>query len=149
LCPSTTANYLGLELDMDALEAHLPHDKLDYLRSPLQGWLDHHSCSLCKLQELTGFLQFCSQVIPHLHGFLCCLIDFSCTFKSQYLVCHLPASALADIRWWYTYAASWNGVCLISPSYLSVHVYTNASGTKGIGGIHEDNWFSSRVPHQF
>jgi Reverse transcriptase (RNA-dependent DNA polymerase) len=149
LRPSTQTEYLGLELDTVAMEARLPADKLLYLRDLLQLWTDRRHCSLRDLQQLIGFLQFCSQVIPHSRAFLRRLISFSMTFCSQYSVRYLPAYAQAEIRWWRTYALAWNGVRIIIPSYHVLHVFTDASGRKGIGGIFEDEWFSSRVPRRF
>ena len=149
LRPSTQTEYLGLDLDTLAMEARLPADKLLYLRDLLRLWTKRRRCSLHDLQQLIGFLQFCSQVIPHSRAFLRRLISFSMTFRSQYAVRHLPAYALAEIRWWRTYASAWNGIHIIAPSYQVLHVFTDASGRKGIGGIFEDEWFSSRVPRRF
>ena len=63
--PCTAIEFLGLQLDSEAMEACLPLDKLNYLQDLLDSWELHSSCSLKELQELTGFLQFCAQVIPH------------------------------------------------------------------------------------
>jgi hypothetical protein len=71
------------------------------------------------------------------------------TFQSPFTVRQVPAYVLADIVWWHTYALTWNGIRLITPSYPTVHVYTDASRTKGIGGIHGSLWFSSRVLRHF
>jgi hypothetical protein len=128
------------------MEARLPEEKLSYLRTLLLEWLARRSCSLHDLQHLVGFLQFCSQVIPHSRAFLRRLINFSTTFKSRHAIRHIPAYARAEIRWWLVYTWKWNGVCLITPPRETVHVYTDESGKKGIGGIFENEWFSSRVP---
>ena len=84
------------------MEVRLPANKLLYLWDLLQLWTNQHHCSLRDLQQLIGFLQFCSQVIPHSQAFLCHLISFSMTFWSQYTVWYLPAYSLADICWWHT-----------------------------------------------
>jgi hypothetical protein len=131
------------------MEARLPNEKLGYLRDLLLEWLSHRRCSLRDLQQLIGFLQFCSQVIPHSRAFLRRLINFSTTFKSHRAIRHLPAYARAEIRWWHVYAFRWNGVRLIAPLCETVHVYTDASGKKGIGGIFGREWFSSRIPRRF
>ena len=54
LCPSTQVEFLGLQLDTVAMEAHLPGDKLLYLRNLLLEWLDCCSCLLLDLQQLVG-----------------------------------------------------------------------------------------------
>ena len=148
--PGTLLEFLGLELDSQLMEARLPADKLEFLRSELTSWLSRRSCSLREIQELTGYLQFCSQVIPSSRAFIRRLIDFSTTFPSHSLQSrrHIPSSARADLKWWHSLAASWNGIQLIPSSRVVHDVYTDASGTKGIGGVFGLEWFASRVPRR-
>ena len=82
ICPTTRLEFLGLELDSQAMEAHLPVKKLGYLRELLDSWMEHKACFLKELQELVGFLQFCAQVIPH--GRIRSLINFSMTFNDDF-----------------------------------------------------------------
>src|SRR5882724_6961759 len=147
--PCTVIEFLGLELDSDAMEARLPKDKLTYLREMLENWKLRSTCSLKEVQELTGFLQFCAQVIPCARAFICRLINFSTTFLSDFARRHIPAYARADLRWWSTYADSWNGVQILEMTRPTIQIYTDASGVKGLGGIHEDRWFSTRCPRRF
>ena len=133
--PCTTLEFLGLELDSQAMEAHLPKDKLEYLHTVLANWSSKPRCTLRELQELIGFLQFASQVVPHARAFIRRLIDFSCTFRSPYAVRSIPKYARADLTWWTTFIPSWNGIRLITPSRPVIHIYTDASGAKGIGGV--------------
>jgi hypothetical protein len=147
--PCTELEFVGLEIDTIAMEARLPQDKLAFLRETLDDWLSKKAVHLRELQALIGFLQFASQVIPHSQAFIRRLINFSMTFQSPFSTRHIPAYAFADVVWWRSFAFAWNGVRLISPSYPTLHVYTDASGTKGIGGIHGSSWFSSRVPRRF
>jgi len=62
--------FLGLELNSEAMEACLPADKLDYLQDLLETWESRSMCSLREIQELVGFLQFCIQVIPYAQTFI-------------------------------------------------------------------------------
>ena len=144
--PCTCLEFLGLEIDTICMEARLPPGKLCYLWEILDSAIVAGSMSLVQVQELTGFLQFASQVIPHSRAFLCQLIDFSMTFASPFMYRRVPAYARADIHWWHSFAHIWNGVHFISPSQHTVHVYTNASSMKGIGGILGNKWFSPHVP---
>ena len=70
ILPTTCLEFLGLELDSEAMEARLPQDKLIYLHTYILDWQARSSCSLRDLQELIGFLQFCAQVIPHSRTFI-------------------------------------------------------------------------------
>ena len=145
--PCTHIEFLGLELDSVSMEARLPVDKLTYLKELLAYWLTKHSASLVEVQELVGFLQFASQVIPQSRS--CCLIDFSSKFRSQFVQLHIPASTHHDLVWWKVFCDPWNGVQVLSPVQPSVCIYTDASGRKGLGGIFGSEWYSSRVPCHF
>jgi hypothetical protein len=146
--PCTHLEYLGLTIDTTAMEARLPADKLAYLHNILDAAIRSPALSLKQIQELVGFLQFSAQVIPHSRPFIRRLIDFSMTFKSPFSRRRTPAYARADLRWWHSFCNVWNGIRLIQPTLPTVHVYTDASGRKGIGGIFDQRWFSARVPRR-
>ncbi len=78
--PSTVIEFLRLILDSIKMEAQLPDIKLVYLQELLQSWMSHHSCSFHDLNKLTGYLQFCSQVIPMSRAFIQAMHDFSSSF---------------------------------------------------------------------
>ena len=147
--PATQIEFLGLELDSVAMEARLPPDKLVFLKSLLQDWSVKRLACLREVQELAGFLQFVSQVIPCSRSFLRRIIDFSMRFQSPFQRLYITKGVKADIHWWRTFCTPWNGVRLLSPSLPVVDVHTDASGRKGIGGICQSEWFSSRVPRRY
>ena len=74
--PTTCVEFLGLELDSESIGARLPTDKLTYLRETLINWMTCSQCSLKELQEIIGYLQFCTQVVPHGRTFIRGLINF-------------------------------------------------------------------------
>ena len=147
--PTTQIEFLGLELDSVAMEARLPPDKLVFLKTLLQDWSTKRLVRLREVQELAGFLQFVSQVIPCSRSFLRRIIDFSMKFRSPFQKLHVAKGVKADISWWQTFCSPWNGVHLLKPSVPSVTVHTDASGRKGIGGVCNNEWFSSRVPRRY
>jgi hypothetical protein len=112
--PATQLAYLGLDLDTIAMEVRLPPEKLTYLL------------------ELTGFLQFSSQVVPTSRAFLRSPYDFSIQFKTSFTRRRIPKSARHDIEWRHRFASQWNGVRFFSPSRHTIHVHTDASGIKGL-----------------
>jgi len=95
------------------------------------------------VQEIIGYLQFCAQVVPHGRTFIRGLINFSMKFPSDFALRHIPVYALADIQWWLAYAQAWNGVQILDQPKPTLHVYTDASGLKGLGGTFGDKWFST------
>ena len=70
-------------------------------------------------------------------------------FCSPFQKLHVGWGVKADIYWWHTSCVPWNGVCLLVPSLPSAKVYTDANGRKGIGGVYQSHWFSSRVPCRY
>ena len=93
---------------------------------------------LKEVQELAGFLQFCAQVVPHGHTFIRGLMNFSKTFSNEFTLKYIPAYVHSDIHWWSMYACYWNSVQLLEPQKAMLYVYTDTSGTKGLGLIFED-----------
>ncbi len=146
--PSTLIKYLGILLDSIKMEAHLPDTKLAFLRELLYAWKLRHTCSLHDLNELTGYLQFCSQVIPTSHAFIRSMHDFYSTFRSPFTQRWIPKLVRIDLDWWLNTAIHWNGISLIKPDRDTIHIYMDASGSKGIGGMFAEQWFSTHTPHR-
>lgn len=145
--PVTTIEFLGLELDSLSMEARLPRDKLLALRAELQFWSLRDTCTLLELQSLLGYLHFCLQVIPYSRSFLRRLINFSTTFPTSFVVRRIPLAAKKDLRWWLEHSLAWNGIQLVKDGGGElVEVFTDASGTKGIGGSWDREWFSLLPP---
>ncbi|CAK5284821.1 unnamed protein product [Mycena citricolor] len=128
------------------MEARLPGEKLEYLRELLDSWTRRTHAQLHDVQELTGFLQFASQVIPTARAFLCGLYDLQNKFSSPFARRRISQSARRDIAWWSAFSADWNGIRFIAPQRRILHVWTDASGTKGLGGHFGSRWFSVHFP---
>jgi hypothetical protein len=69
-------------------------------------------------------------------------------FTSPSVKRRLPYSARADLEWWKNIVTEWNGIHFISPERNMVHIYTDASGTKGTGGVFGNEWFPRRTPRR-
>lgn len=147
--PSTTIEYLGITLDSVAMEARSPADKHTFLIDLLDSWHTRVHCTLQELQELTGFLQFTSQVIPLSRAFLRTLYTFSSSFSSRNVRRRITSAVRRDLKWWSAVTKNWQGIHLLAPSRPTVHIFTDASGTKGIGGIFSTSWFATRVPRRY
>ena len=143
---TTQIEFLGLKLDFVMMEACLPPDKLVFLKGLLQDWSVKCFAGLREVQELAGFLQFVSQVIPCSQAFLHCIIDFSMKFQSPFQRLHVTRGVKADLFWWWAFCMPWNGVCLLNLPIPSVIVHKDASGRKGIDGVCASRWFSSHMP---
>ena len=61
--PVPCLDFLGFELDSEAMEIRLPQPKLAELRELIQSWLGRKSCTKKELQSLVGKLSHASRVI--------------------------------------------------------------------------------------
>ena len=60
----------------------------------------------------------------------------------------LTTQAKSDLRWWLVFLNNWTGIRLIRQHRRDLHVYTDASGAKGIGAWHGSNAFAIRMPRR-
>jgi len=122
---------------------------LQYLQDLVGSWSRRSHCWAREVEELAGYLQFASQIIPHSHAFIHSLYDFCSTFPSPFSLYKIPWTVRRDIEWWCKFVGEWNGVHFILPECNIIHVYTDASGTKGLRGIIGSEWFSVCTPQRY
>jgi hypothetical protein len=158
----TTADFLGLEIDTQAMEARLPADKQAKALSLVRTYLKRKSLTLLELQSVIGFLSFAAKVVPLGRPFLRRLYNALSSYKlrdtSGPQSRRITSSMRADLRWWLAFLPQWDGITLIRPSRRTYWVWTDAAGTKGLGGYYLNDpdepllnltparAFSARVP---
>jgi len=139
----TLVDFLGLEIDTIAMEARLPPDKHKRALSIVADTLQRKSISFHALEQLLGFLSFCCVVIPLGRPFLQQIFNLLNRKTHRLASIRISKAAKRDLYWWTLLLHQWNGVAVIhSISRPVITIYTDASGTKGIGGIWEDKAFS-------
>jgi hypothetical protein len=143
-------DFTGIELDSNKMEARLPSDKHDRASVAVQHLLQCGTTSPKVLQSTLGFLSFCTRVITLARPFLRNLFNFlqSVSHIHPLSIRRLPFKATIDLRWWTIFLQHWSGKRLIHQNRHIIHVYTDASGTKGIGGWWQNKAFSSRMPRR-
>ena len=145
-------DFTGIKLDSDQMLARLPQDKLDRTINAVQSTLQLGYTSFKSLRSTLSFLSFCARVIALGRPFLRNL--FNLARDLSYLPRpttrrRLSTEAIQDLRWWNTLLAKWNGIRLIHQDRTITHLYTDASGTKGIGGwCPGGHAFSTRIPRR-
>ena len=143
------ADFLGIELDTDAMQARLPPDKQARALAAVQSLLQLDRVTHCTLERLLGFLSFCTRVLPLGRPFLRNLFTFlnRLSHIHPHATARINAAAKRDLQWWSTFLPCWSGIQMISAAPRKhIHLYTDASGVKGIGGWFSSNAFSARVP---
>jgi hypothetical protein len=132
--------------------ARLPQDKLNRATKAVQDTLRLGYTSFKALRSMLGFLSFCARVVPLGRPFLRKLFNFArelSHLRRPTTRRRLSAEATQDLRWWLTLLSKWTGIRLIRNDRRVTHLYTDASGTKGIGGwCPGGHAFSTRVPRR-
>ena len=143
--PATELEFLGIILDSQKAEARLPQDKLSRLQDELTKWAKRKKATLAELQSLIGTLNFACKVIPPGRAFLQRIIQLTIGLTKPYHHVTLNADFHADIEMWKTFLVSWNGKAFFLNNFWEtsdqLHLFTDASGSLGFGGIYGTQWF--------
>lgn len=127
----TIVDFLGIELDTNSMQARLPEEKLQKAIKLVNSALKKKSIPLEELQTLVGFLAFASKVIVPGRAFLRRLYN---ALYSEVGIIRLSSPIKEDLRWWKNFLPQWNGIYLMQQSKPIVKIWTDASGSYGIGG---------------
>ena len=140
--PSTTIVFLGIVIDTVKQELRLPEEKLGRLQASLIEWEKRISCTRKELESFIGVLQHACRMIKPGRSFLRQAIALLSVTKHHYHYVRLNAEFRADLMWWRTFAAHWNGCSLIIHKNCQLHkVTSDASGSWGCGAWHNEKWF--------
>ena len=142
-----TVIHLGFEFDSINMEVRLPANKKTRALKSVQSLLSTKHVTFSDLEHSLGFLSHCCQVVPLGRPFLRSL--FALLHHNQnrrhFRRIHLSHEAKRDLRWWQYFLNSWSSISLIQISCQNHDVATDASGTKGIGGVYKRQVFSRRM----
>jgi hypothetical protein len=127
------AQFLGIELDTEAMEARLPADKLARARAQIRTMLHRSSVAYKELQSLVGLFSFASKVIIPGRPFLRRLYD---ALRREVFYLHVTPAIRADLEWWHLFLTRWNDLRLLRLTQDRPHIYmwADASSTRGLGG---------------
>ena len=147
--PADRLTFLGIEIDTQAGVLRLPPEKLVRLKAALVKWAAKKSCRRRQLESLIGTLQHASQVVRPGRSFLRQMIDLlrlPGATKGHHHI-RLNRGFRADLRWWCTFAESWNGVTVVPRSaYPTATVTSDASGGWGCGAWSGSSWWQLQWP---
>jgi len=140
--------HLGFEFDSVKMQVTLPSSKKQRALDAVESLLSSSTISVTALESALGFLSHCCQVVPLGRPFLRQLFSLlcQCSERRRFRKIRIPRAAKEDLRWWQKFLASWSAISIIQPSRSIYDVATDASGTKGIGGVHRGHVFSERTP---
>ena len=142
---TTCLTFMGLELDSISMEARLPLDKIEKLRTSLAQHARKRKIKLKELQSLLGLLNFCCKVVIPGRCFLRRLYDLTKSVSNPTHRITLTKESRKDIKAWQIFIDSFNGKQLLQEHRWvtsdSLHFHTDASGTLGYGAVFKTHWF--------
>ena len=133
--PSAQATFLGFRVDTEARQLRLPDEKLARMQELVRSWQGRRSCTRRDLQSLLGHLSHAATAVRPGRLFLRRLFGLLSTAARPHFRVRLNLMARADLAWWSFFLREWNGVSLFHPGAPSVHVYSDASGSRGCGAV--------------
>ena len=118
--PSTRIEFLGLVIDTTLMEIQLPVEKLNRYRTELEEWRDKTEANKIELQSLLGKLVHASRAISHGRSFYQHLLEALRDYNNNNYYddktqIKLTPYTRSDIKWWYQFIHTWNGIGLIPP----------------------------------
>jgi len=125
--------FLGIEINTEAMEARLLHDKHEKATALVNSTVAHHSVTHRNFETTVGFLLFASKVVPASCPFLCRLYD-ALTATSPTHNIRVSSDIKKVVSWWQRFLPPWNGIRLLHLPWQILRPWTDASGQKGIGG---------------
>ena len=132
--PATCITFLGIEVNSAAGVLRLPQDKVKIMQEALWLWGHKKSCTRKELESLIGSLQHACWVMRPGRSFMHRMIDLLSVAKCPHHHVRLNHEFRADLWWWATFAAHWNGIALLPHlSPPTITVTSDASGQWGCG----------------
>jgi hypothetical protein len=150
----TRVNHLGFEVDTVSMTATLSENKRNRAIKLLSSLINRKAVAATTLEHLLGFLSHCCEVVPvgrpflrHLFNSLA-IANSSDRDRNPYRYTHLSRHARRDMLWWLVFLQHWSCISIIQIKRPLHELWTDASGTKGIGGIYLTHLFSAHVPRR-
>lgn len=138
--PTTKLIFLGIEIDSVDMCLRLPEDKLSQVRQELSLFAARKRASKKQLQSLAGKLNFCASVVYGGRVYSRRIIDALNRLKADNHKVMLCGSIKADIAWWQSFMANFNGKSLLLDKVPIKSVFTDSCNLAG-GGYFEGDWF--------
>ena len=107
--PCTALEFMGVILDSEKMEARVPPDKVERIRTSLAFFQRRKSCTLRELQSLIVTLNFTCKVIPPGRPFLQGIIALTQKVSKAHHHISLSSGFFKDLHMWKEFISEWNG----------------------------------------
>jgi hypothetical protein len=130
--------HLGFEFDSNLMQVRLPANKKQRAVASVTALLTSPTVTLSMLETTLGFLSHCCQVVPLGRPFLRNLFSqiYRHSNRGHLQRIRINSASRQDLQWWLQFLRSWSSISMIQLSRIFFDLATDASGAKGIGGVH-------------
>ena len=132
--PTTSLCFLGITINTEKMEAHLPDDKLNRICHSVYNWLHKRKARKREILSLVGLLQHTTKIVRGGRTFVSRMYAAAEKLKRMYYFTRLKRDFRSDLAWWHVFLQNWNGLSLlryISDTSPDFTIYTDASGLWG------------------
>ena len=134
--PTPCLEFLGFELDSQAMKVRLSPTKLRELQTLVHQWVGKKTCERRELESLVGKLAHASRVVKPGRTFMRRMFELLGGARRPYHHIRLNLSFRSDLLWWDCFLSSWNGCRMIPADQAqALHIWTDASGHYGCGAF--------------
>ncbi|RXN34492.1 poly [Labeo rohita] len=148
--PSTSIEFLGINLDSQKFLASLPKEKIDRTIVIASTLLTNTSCSKRELLSILGHLNFAMRIIPQGHPFISHLLSLASSAHALEDRISITDSCRNEVSLWISFLKQWNGLSFFYSNLVSspidIQLYTDATPSVGFGGFLRGRWFASTWP---
>ncbi|XP_006818048.1 uncharacterized protein LOC100369622 [Saccoglossus kowalevskii] len=150
--PVQELEYLGLMLNSKTMTVFLPTNKMGRITAKISEFSTKRTVTKQELLSLLGHLNFAARVIIPGRSFISYLLQLASSVSQLHHHVTFTTACLSELSMWRQFLISWNGIHLILNSQVvsssDLHIFTDASSTKGFGGYFQGSWFSEVWPPQ-
>ena len=108
--PTTVLTFLGITLDTNQMEAHLPSEKLDRMRTIITHWLPKKKATKIAILSLVRQLQHASKIVRPGRTFICRMYSTTSMVRELHYYTRLGREFCSDLNWWHIILMNWNGL---------------------------------------
>ncbi|CAF4481097.1 unnamed protein product [Didymodactylos carnosus] len=150
LGPNTELEYLGILLNTVIMQAKLPEYKRLRVIETVEKFATKRKCTKRELLSLIGHLSYACKVVVPGRSFYSYLLKLAYSVPELHHHLYLTADSRIDLHMWKTFLKAWNGTSIFLDSAKtlldSIHTYTDAAGSLGLGGYYDRSWFAHPWP---
>ncbi|RXN38444.1 poly [Labeo rohita] len=127
--PSTSIEFLGINLDSQKFLASLPKEKIDRTIVIASTLLTNTSCSKRELLSILGHLNFAMRIIPQGRPFISHLLSLASSAHALEDRISINDSCRSELSLWISFLKQWNGLSFFYSNLVSspidIQLYTD------------------------